>query len=208
MAEIKPIETIYNGYRFRSRLEARWAVFFDALGVRYEYEPEGFSNNGYSYLPDFLIYDVEGIHSCPWRQNIYVEVKGCPDSESANKVNYNSALYYDGNDIIGGIPIWVVGDIPNPKDYISDMEKQRDRRCREELKGIPNKCALCINDFGTLDGDCCFGFSIDYTDHLIFHGADGSYDYGHWSEKVSNAFRMARQARFEHGEKPVAMGVF
>lgn len=40
--EIKPIETYYNGYRFRSRLEARWAVFFDALGVRYEYEPEGY----------------------------------------------------------------------------------------------------------------------------------------------------------------------
>ena len=28
--EIKPIETHYKGYRFRSRLEARWAVFFDA----------------------------------------------------------------------------------------------------------------------------------------------------------------------------------
>ena len=36
---IKPIETIYKGYRFRSRLEARWAVFFDALGIEYEYEP-------------------------------------------------------------------------------------------------------------------------------------------------------------------------
>ena len=30
---IKAIETEYNGYKFRSRLEARWAVFFDALGV-------------------------------------------------------------------------------------------------------------------------------------------------------------------------------
>lgn len=40
MSDIKPIETIYNGYRFRSRLEARWAVFFDALGVEYQYEPE------------------------------------------------------------------------------------------------------------------------------------------------------------------------
>ena len=26
-----------NGYRFRSVLEARWAVFFDALGIAYEY---------------------------------------------------------------------------------------------------------------------------------------------------------------------------
>ena len=30
---IKPIETVYNGYRFRSRLEARWAVFFRAVGI-------------------------------------------------------------------------------------------------------------------------------------------------------------------------------
>ena len=39
---IKPIETVYNGYRFRSRLEARWAVFFDQLGIKNEYEKEGF----------------------------------------------------------------------------------------------------------------------------------------------------------------------
>lgn len=39
---IKAIETVYRGYRFRSRLEARWAVFFDALGLEWEYEPEGF----------------------------------------------------------------------------------------------------------------------------------------------------------------------
>ena len=42
MSEIKAIETYYKGYRFRSRLEARWAVFFDAAGIKYEYEPEGF----------------------------------------------------------------------------------------------------------------------------------------------------------------------
>src|SRR5262245_3495425 len=36
---IQPIETIYRGYRFRSRLEARWAVFFQTLGVPWEYEP-------------------------------------------------------------------------------------------------------------------------------------------------------------------------
>ncbi|CAL9675620.1 hypothetical protein [Streptomyces griseomycini] len=39
---IKPIETRYKAHRFRSRLEARWAVFFDALGVQWEYEPQGF----------------------------------------------------------------------------------------------------------------------------------------------------------------------
>ena len=51
---IKAIETEYNGYKFRSRLEARWAVFFDALGVFYEYEPEGFQiDDSTYYLPDF-----------------------------------------------------------------------------------------------------------------------------------------------------------
>jgi hypothetical protein len=39
---MKPIETRYKGYRFRSRLEARWAVFFDAVGEGWEYEKEGY----------------------------------------------------------------------------------------------------------------------------------------------------------------------
>jgi len=53
---IKPIETIYKGYRFRSRLEARWAVFFDALGIEWEYEPEGFELGDLGwYLPDFYL---------------------------------------------------------------------------------------------------------------------------------------------------------
>ena len=53
---IKAIETRYNGYRFRSRLEARWAIFFDIQGIKYEYELEGFDLGaaGY-YLPDFYL---------------------------------------------------------------------------------------------------------------------------------------------------------
>lgn len=63
--DIKPIETIYNGYRFRSRLEARWAVFFDEMEIKYEYEPEGFEIDGEKYLPDFYLPELE----------TYVEVK-------------------------------------------------------------------------------------------------------------------------------------
>lgn len=33
---IRAIETVYNGYKFRSRLEAKWAVFFDAVGIKYD----------------------------------------------------------------------------------------------------------------------------------------------------------------------------
>ena len=56
MDTITPIQTVYNGYRFRSRLEARWAVFFDAIGMKYEYEPEGYDlGGGVRYLPDFYL---------------------------------------------------------------------------------------------------------------------------------------------------------
>lgn len=68
---VKAIETIYNGYRFRSRLEARWAVLFDALGIRYQYEPEGYEvpfikGAPLRYLPDFYLPDY----------GIFAEVKG------------------------------------------------------------------------------------------------------------------------------------
>lgn len=51
----KPIQTRYKGYNFRSRLEARYAVFLDALGLRWEYELEGFQLPSGWYLPDFKV---------------------------------------------------------------------------------------------------------------------------------------------------------
>ena len=39
---IRAIETLYHGCRFRSRLEARWAVFLTYARVIYQYEVEGF----------------------------------------------------------------------------------------------------------------------------------------------------------------------
>lgn len=52
---LQPIQTEWRGYKFRSRLEARWAVFFAALGIPFEYEPEGFDIDGQRYLPDFYL---------------------------------------------------------------------------------------------------------------------------------------------------------
>lgn len=67
--QIKAIETCYNGYRFRSRLEARWAVFFDTAGIKYRYEEQGFEKDGERYLPDFYLPQLD----------VYAEVKGnCP----------------------------------------------------------------------------------------------------------------------------------
>jgi len=56
------IPTEYKGYRFRSRLEARWAAFFDLLNWKWEYEPRDF--NG--WIPDFALIG---------KQVTYVEIK-------------------------------------------------------------------------------------------------------------------------------------
>jgi hypothetical protein len=56
---IKAIETCYKGYRFRSRLEARWAVAFDTIGHRYLYEYEGFELPSGRYLPDFYFPNLD-----------------------------------------------------------------------------------------------------------------------------------------------------
>ena len=99
MGEIKAIETVYNGYRFRSRLEARWAVFFDALGIEYEYEPEGFAlQNGSCYLPDFFLPEI----------GIYVEIKpNSLDSESSKKAHGKMAELCNGT---GACGIFCCGD--------------------------------------------------------------------------------------------------
>lgn len=67
MKLIPAIQTRYKGYRFRSRLEARWAVFLDHLGVKWEYEKEGYVLlDGTPYLPDFWLPDQGG----------FLEIKG------------------------------------------------------------------------------------------------------------------------------------
>lgn len=56
---IKPIETEYKGDLFRSRLEARWAVFFDCVNLKYQYEPDGYQIGDIRYLPDFYLPDLD-----------------------------------------------------------------------------------------------------------------------------------------------------
>lgn len=53
--DIRAIRVLYEGVHFRSRLEARWARFFDALQEPWLYEPEGFELPSGRYVPDFLI---------------------------------------------------------------------------------------------------------------------------------------------------------
>lgn len=52
---LRPIPTEYRGVTYRSRLEARWAVFFDQLRIEHAYEYEGFQLESGWYLPDFWL---------------------------------------------------------------------------------------------------------------------------------------------------------
>lgn len=89
---MKAIETVYNGYRFRSRLEARWAVFFDSAGIRYQYEPEGFVlSDGTYYLPDFYLPE----HKC------YVEVKALDAFNIEYNCDKNTVGFEDGYAVYG-----------------------------------------------------------------------------------------------------------
>ena len=46
------IRTAYRGTTFRSRLEARWVVFFDEMGIAWTYQREGFALDGERVPPN------------------------------------------------------------------------------------------------------------------------------------------------------------
>jgi hypothetical protein len=94
----QPIETSYGGCRFRSRLEARWAVFFDHLRIKWEYEPQGYLINGRPYLPDFVLPEM----------NTVVEVKG--DHERLDVELLANALDSKNSWLFA----LILGPVPNP----------------------------------------------------------------------------------------------
>ncbi|GIH51929.1 hypothetical protein SAMN05421833_108209 [Microbispora rosea] len=98
---ITAIETRYAGCRFRSRLEARWAVFFDHQGIRWEYEPKGFMTAAGPYLPDFRIPDYR----------LIIEVKGADPTPRALDRCAEVARACQKH---GGDMIILGGDIPVP----------------------------------------------------------------------------------------------
>ena len=204
---LRAIETEYKGYRFRSRLEARWAVFFDACGVKWEYEPEGFVlPNGQYYLPDFLLDDVTLNHAgCTEGNDLYVEVKGKMTEEDAEKIkafafppevdryeNWNPELMN---------PLFVVGNIP-AGDTIRDLEDA----VFDEGFG-PAPFGVSVFNFETVDGDY-FGAmpGVGKDGKFQLFGADSGYTGYMNTGATERAYRLARQARFEYGETPRVRG--
>ena len=107
MGAIKAIKTIYNGIEFRSRLEARWALFFDYCKIQYNYEIEGYTFNGINYLPDFYLSESQ----------IWVEVK--PNLDFLNDKNANEKILGFSKSMEKAVIVFV--DIPSKaKYYLAD----------------------------------------------------------------------------------------
>lgn len=184
--KIQAIETEYAGCRFRSRLEARWAVAFDNLGVRWQYEPEGLDINGVHYLPDFVLPDM----GC-----MTVEVKGCMAETDVRKV---LALARSN-------PVLVLGEIPRPgdsgPDFLLFVTTLAYGLVARHVSFAPYWGGWSVESGGQCQGP-------DDPDRVV-EWALGLFDSGHsacdeirQSEEAASAFTAARSARFEHGETP------
>ncbi len=186
MAGIKPIETVYKGYRFRSRLEARWAVFFDACGVKWEYEPEGFElEDGTWYLPDFYLPEIDTFFEC----------KGVMSDKDAHKIEEflrcsNKMLVVGYSDMTFAVSCFVEGI----------------HRISEKSGSYLMRCGKCKAPFflerrSWYEEWNCPRCNNDYFEFLT--GGDDPLGDIRQAEGIREAFLTARQARFEHGETPM-----
>lgn len=179
--QIKAIETVYNGYWFRSRLEARWAVFFDQLSLAYEYEKEGYDLGGVQYLPDFWLPDL----------NYWIEIKGQePSDEESSKARGLAAMTSKNVYLFVGQIV-----LPDPDQggnnayaYISGENDVWDdesywwcecRRCGQlglEFRGRSERLPCSCQDLENVK------------------------DYNFNSPRIRRAFTAARAARFQGGK--------
>lgn len=187
-ATIEAIETEYAGCRFRSRLEARWAVVFDALGLRWEYEPEGLEFDGVRYLPDFRLPDLH--------RGIFVEVKGVMTVRDMRKV---IGLARHGHDVL------VVGGVPRP-----DTSGPHFFYFEDNVEGdttAPVRSYRVSLEIGSDSGPMLLpiGWSVDFAPEARLNKAaeginhpermQGLLAQAHHS--ITDAYRAGRSARFD-----------
>lgn len=189
MSSVKPIQTVYRGYRFRSRLEARWAVAFDCMGVKWEYEPEGFElSHGRRYLPDFRVkcWGTRGDYSGP-PFDLYIEVKGHMTFKDAEKIWEFSGERHEN-------PVLIVGNIPDEGMCHDSVGVG----AYEPMDGI----AVSPFNYDFIDGDNFAAYPAAHKGRFYLWGDDSNYINPDDVEQMECAYRIARQARFEHGETP------
>lgn len=199
MNEIKPIQTEYNGYRFRSRLEARWAVFFDAMGIKYEYEPEGFEHYDYRYLPDFYFPDFK----------VYGEVKPSDEklSEDSDKIGYMvdfNGPMANGLVLLGPIPYYDPSErsaFPS-HDMLYWHKGVCVKRVRFKMRGRWGATELLeVDDLGVCD---TARIPVEASVEPTYYSEELKRDYTFGDFGIeAPAYAKARQARFEFGETPV-----
>lgn len=179
---IKPIATHYDDCQFRSRLEARWAVFFNHMGIKYEYEREGFDfGDSVYYLPDFYFPKID----------VWGEVK--PE-------NIDKKEHYKIEHILNRFVV----ELTSKNDYsINDQLPQlltdatTNRTFQEGiilLDGLPNverRYDVHVHDLTDSTGGTSTWFTNLYTiEKIIGTAVTGPFT-------VDNAVREARSARFE-----------
>ena len=114
----------YNGFQFRSQIEARWAMLFDELGIEYLYENETYQlshgSRRFGYLIDFCLpqlhrfIEIKNMGSTPPTDNECLKAKclaeqnehgfPCsilygPISTSQNQQHGSARTYYPNGDI-------------------------------------------------------------------------------------------------------------
>ncbi len=186
---MKVIQTEYKGYLFRSRLEARWAVFFDACGVDWEYEREGYIlSDGSYYLPDFLLHGLVGRYS----GDLFVEVKGNMSAKDAHKIKLFSGR--NRENLIEPIenPILVVSRIPCGSS-ISEMDYNT------SLMAYESEHEVYPFNFELVDGDhFAVHMGLNKTGGFELFGDDSSYLADRDDIATEHAYKLALQARFEY----------
>jgi len=206
---IQAIETRYKGYRFRSRLEARWAVFFDALGVEWRYETEGFDlGDGLWYLPDFLLPE----------QQCWIEIKGKPPTDRELLMAKKFCLGSEEGEVhvfVGDPYSCFVEYDPYEGSYISFttaahesalqlyrevLEKHGDTYAQRYLVDYSDRSADEKDEYGIVDTwpEGGWVFTNFSTEEGIFLMPDVDFVI----PEVERAALLAREARFEHGETP------
>lgn len=100
---VPAIPTAYRGVQFRSRLEARWAAFFDALRWDWSYEPIDLAG----YIADFVLAFGAG--------SVLVEVK--PATTTIELVEHRARVEssgWSGEALLVGASLWCL-DEANPR---------------------------------------------------------------------------------------------
>lgn len=191
MPGIKAIQTEYKGYRFRSRLEARWAVFFDALGVEWEFEKEGFDlGDAGWYLPDFWLPEWS------W----WIEVKGGKPTagekqKCAALAEYCGVRSIDMNppgSAVGSHVICVSGPPPMDEEPCG-LAWAFWLPAQDWERGVPIFFANCRRCSGIAYGSWDAGHVVECSSEC-----DRGDKLGF--ERIHSASMAARSARFEHGE--------